>query len=145
MKIINNDSGDPYSEFVLCIYPSKVHTHSREHTHTVNTHPEQWAAIYAAAPGSSWGFGVLLKSTPSWYWKWTKRCTFTPPTDNPCRPETRTRNLWIMSPSLTLGHDFPHYYFKNIAFCAAVLFWIRFIFYIFIVVNVFGLFWVLGL
>ncbi len=65
--------GDPYSEFVLCIYPSKLYTH-----------PEQWAAIYAAAPGeqlgvrclaqgqlsrgieggeSSWGFGVLLKGT----------------------------------------------------------------------------------
>ncbi len=29
--------------------PSNVHTHSSEHTHTVNTHPEQWAAIYAAA------------------------------------------------------------------------------------------------
>ncbi len=42
--------GDPYSEFVLCINPSKVHTHSSEHIHTVNTHPEQWAAIYAAAP-----------------------------------------------------------------------------------------------
>ncbi len=43
--------------------PSKVHTHSSEHTHTVNTHPEQWAAIYAARPGSSWGFGALLKGT----------------------------------------------------------------------------------
>ncbi len=37
--------------------PSKVHTHSREHTHSehthkaVNTHLEQWAAIYAAVPG----------------------------------------------------------------------------------------------
>ncbi len=33
--------------------PSKVHTHSSEltHTHTANTHLEQWAAIYAAAPG----------------------------------------------------------------------------------------------
>ncbi len=50
--------GDPYSEFVLCIYPSKVHTHSSEHTHTVNTHPEQWAAIYAAVPGEQ-----LLKGT----------------------------------------------------------------------------------
>ncbi len=30
--------------------PFKVHTHSSEHTHThtVNTHPEQWAAIYTA-------------------------------------------------------------------------------------------------
>ncbi len=32
------------------INPSKVHTHSSEHTHTVNTHPEQWAAIYGVAP-----------------------------------------------------------------------------------------------
>ncbi len=31
--------------------PSKVHRHSSEHTRTVNTHPEQWAAIYAAATG----------------------------------------------------------------------------------------------
>ncbi len=28
-----------------------MHTHSSEHTHTVNTHPEQWAAIYDVAPG----------------------------------------------------------------------------------------------
>ncbi len=43
--------GDPYSEFVLC-------------THTaVNTHPEQWAAIYAAAHGEQLGFGALLKGT----------------------------------------------------------------------------------
>ncbi len=40
--------GDPYSEFVLCIYPSKC-------THTMNTHPEQWAAIYAAASGEQLG------------------------------------------------------------------------------------------
>ncbi len=26
-------------------------THTAVNTHTVNTHPEQWAAIYAAAPG----------------------------------------------------------------------------------------------
>ncbi len=33
------------------INPSIVHTYSSEHTHTVNTHPEQWSAIYAAVPG----------------------------------------------------------------------------------------------
>ncbi len=43
--------GDPYSEFVLCINPSNVPTHISEHTHSVNTHPEQWAAIYVAVPG----------------------------------------------------------------------------------------------
>ncbi len=56
--------GNPYSELVLCIYPIQVHTHSSEHTHTVNTHPEQWAAIFLLRrPGSSWGFGALLKGT----------------------------------------------------------------------------------
>ncbi len=29
----------------------------------MNTHPEQWAAIYAAAPGEQLGFGALLKGT----------------------------------------------------------------------------------
>ncbi len=44
-------------------HPMCTHTHSSEHTHTVNTHWEQWAAIYAATPGSSWGCGALLKGT----------------------------------------------------------------------------------
>ncbi len=38
-----------------------MHTNSSEHTHTVNTHLEQWAML--RRPGSSWGFGVLLKGT----------------------------------------------------------------------------------
>ncbi len=41
--------------------PSKVHTHSSEHTHTVNTHPEQWAAIYAAVPGEQLGVRCLAQ------------------------------------------------------------------------------------
>ncbi len=47
----------------LCsaINPSKVNTH------TVNTHPEQWAAIYATAPGEQLGIGALLKGTMAWY------------------------------------------------------------------------------
>ncbi len=36
-------------------------THSSEHTHTVNTHPEQWAAIYAAAPGEQLGVRCLAQ------------------------------------------------------------------------------------
>ncbi len=35
------------------------------HTHTVNTHPEQWAAILLQHPGNSWGFGALLKGLTS--------------------------------------------------------------------------------
>ncbi len=41
-------------------------THTKcEHIHTVNTHPEQWAAILLRRPGSSWGFGALLKGLTS--------------------------------------------------------------------------------
>ncbi len=63
--------------------PSNVHTHSSEHTHTVNIHPEQWAAIYAAAPGEQ----------------------FTPPTYNSCRLETRTFDY--ESDSLTIRPRLP--------------------------------------
>ncbi len=47
----------------LCsaINPSKVHTHSSEHTYTVNTHPEQWAVVYAAAPGEQLGVWCLAQ------------------------------------------------------------------------------------
>ncbi len=46
-----NKSGDPYTELVLCIYPSQVHTHSSENTHHEHT-PE---VIYAAATGEKLG------------------------------------------------------------------------------------------
>ncbi len=70
---------------------------------------------------SSWRFGVLLKGTSvvvlkveravgglvpcsrapqSWYWGWREHCTYTPPTYNSCRPETRTQNILITSPIL---------------------------------------------
>ncbi len=35
-------------------------THPSAHTHTMNTHPEQWAAILLRHLGSSWGFGGCL-------------------------------------------------------------------------------------
>ncbi len=36
--------------WICCMPTNKVHTHSSEHTHTMNTHPEQWTANYVAAP-----------------------------------------------------------------------------------------------
>ncbi len=44
--------------------PSKC-THRSEHTHThrVNTHPEQWAAFYAAAPGEQLGVRCLAQGS----------------------------------------------------------------------------------
>ncbi len=42
--------------------PSKcTHTAVNTHTHTVNTHPEQWAAFYAAAPGEQLGVRCLAQ------------------------------------------------------------------------------------
>ncbi len=40
------------------------------------------------------------RAPQSWYWRWRECCTFTPPTYNSCRPEIRTSNLSIMSPTL---------------------------------------------
>ncbi len=54
--------GNPYSELVLCIYPIlSAHTQQWTHTHTLNTHPEQWAAIYAAVPGDQLGVRCLAQ------------------------------------------------------------------------------------
>ncbi len=38
-------------------------THTSVNTHTVNTHPEQWAVIYAAAPGEQLGVWCLAPPT----------------------------------------------------------------------------------
>ncbi len=83
--------------------------HTQQWTHTPWTHTRSSGQpLMLRGPGNSYGFGVLLKGTSLWYWRWRERCTFTPPTDNPCRTETRTHNLWITSLTLLpLGHDFP--------------------------------------
>ncbi len=80
----------------------KVHTHSSKHTHTVNTHPEQWAAIYAVAPGEQLGFCALLKGLTLVVVLRVEESAVhsLPPTDNPCRTETRTHKLSITSPTL---------------------------------------------
>ncbi len=103
---------DPYSEIVLCIYPiQSAHTQQWTHTHTHHTHREHTpgaaAPFMLRRPGSSWGFGAqgyLSRGIEGG----RERCTFTPPTYNSCRPEIRTHNLSITSPTLSpLGHDFP--------------------------------------
>ncbi len=81
--------------------PSKVHTHSSEHTHTVNTHLEQWAAIYAAAPGEQLRARCLAQGHLSRGIEGGESAAQSlPPTYNSCRPETRTHNLSITSPTL---------------------------------------------
>ncbi len=79
--------GDPYSEFMLCIFPSRVHTYSSEHTH--------------CAVGSSCGFGALLKGTSVMVLSVERALDIhSPPPTIPAGPETRTHNLWITSPTL---------------------------------------------
>ncbi len=78
-----------YSECVLCIYPS-AHIHSSEHAHTVNTHPE-----HCGARGAVGGSVPCSRAPRRSIVGGKERCIFTPPTNNPCRTETRTRNLWI--------------------------------------------------
>ncbi len=75
--------------------PSKVHTHSSEHTHTVNTHPEQWAAIYAVAPREQLGVQCLAQGHLSRGIEGGERTVHSlpPPPTIPAGPETRTRNL----------------------------------------------------
>ncbi len=69
--------------------PSKC-THTavsseQTHTHTVNTHPEQWAAIYVAVPGEQLGGQCLAQGHLSRGIEGGEGWLFTPPTNNPCR------------------------------------------------------------
>ncbi len=76
-------------------------THTAVNTHTVNTHLEQWAAIYATVPGEQLGVRCLAQGHLSRGFEGGReRCTFTPPPTIPAGPETRTRNLWVTSPTL---------------------------------------------
>ncbi len=89
--------GDPYSEFVLCIYPSKrTHTHTHTawtHTHHEHTPRAVGSRLCCSARGTVGGSVTCSRAPQSWYWGWRERCTFTHPTYNPCRPETQTHNL----------------------------------------------------
>ncbi len=64
-------------------HPKCTHTAVNTHTHTVNTHPEQ-----------------LVKGTSVVVLKVERVLYIHSPTYNSCRPETRTHNLSITSPTL---------------------------------------------
>ncbi len=90
---------DPYSEFVLCINPSKcthtiVNTHTHTHTHsvlsTLNTTTE---VLLSKAPNP-------VHSLP--------HLQYLPARDSNSQP------LYYESDSLTLGHHFPYVYCHNI-------------------------------
>ncbi len=117
--------GDPYSEFVLCIYPSKVHTHSSEHT-AVNTHPQQRAAVYAAAPGEQLRVRCLARGHLVVVLKVERVLDI----HSPHQQSLQVRDLNSQpfdyeSKSLPLGHDFPRVY--TYKYICKLLFWMRLI------------------
>ncbi len=67
----------------------------------MNTHPEQWAAIYVAAPGQQLEVRCLAQGSHlnRGIEGGESAVHSLPPT---CRPETRTHNLWITSLTLTI-------------------------------------------
>ncbi len=92
--------GDLYSELVFCIYPSNVYT--REHTP---------GAVGSHLGGSVWNLNRDIEGGE-------RALYITPPTYNSYLPETRSRNLWVTSLTLTIrtrlptaqkimGHFFP--------------------------------------
>jgi len=66
----------------------------------MNTHPEQWATIYAAAPGEQLGVQCLAQGHLSHGIEdGRERCKFTPPPRIPAGTETQTHDLWVTSPT----------------------------------------------
>ncbi len=85
----------------LCFAYTHLSAHTQQWTHTRSS----GQPFMLRCSGSSWGFGALLKGTSSWYWKWRERCTLTPP--------NRTRNLLIMSLTLTIRPWLPSSYSRR--------------------------------
>ncbi len=92
--------------------PSKC-THTQQwvvnkHTHTHREHTPRAVGSQCCSTRGAVGDSVPCSrvSPQLWYWGWREHWTFTPPTYNPARPETRTLNLWVTSLTLyPLGHD----------------------------------------
>ncbi len=97
--------GDPYSESVLCIYPSKC-THTVGNAHTLWTHTWIRGQPLLRRPGSSWGFGFLLKGTSVGVLRVERALDIHSP--NRQTLPTETLQLSNMS-SLPLEHKLPNY------------------------------------
>ncbi len=86
--------------------PSKC-TQTAVRSEQTHTHPEQWAAN-PTVPGEQFGVRFLLKGLTSVVVLKVEEGAVhsLPPPTIPARPGTRTRDLWVTSPTLyPLGHD----------------------------------------
>ncbi len=89
-------NGDLYSEFVLCIYPILS-------AHTPWTHTRSSGQPFMPRrPGSSWGFGALLKGTSVVVLRVERALYIHSPTYNSCR-----QPLGYESDSLTIRPRLP--------------------------------------
>ncbi len=100
----------------ICALHLTLCTHTAVSSEQTRTHTPRAVGIravgshfYPNAQGAVGGLVPCSRVSPQlWYWGWRERWTFTPLLTIPARPETRTRNLWVTSPTLyPLGHDCP--------------------------------------
>ncbi len=92
-----------------CTYTAvNTHTHTAVNTHTVNTHPEQWAAIYAAAPGEQLGVRCLAQGHLSRGIEGGESAVHSlPPPTIPAGRDSNSQPLDYESDSLTIRPQLP--------------------------------------
>ncbi len=110
--------GNPYSELVLCIYPIiSAHTQQWTHTHTHCEYTPRAVGrhLCCGARGAVGGSVPCSRAPQLWYWGWRERCTFTPPTYNPCRyRDSNPQPLGYESDSLTIRPRLPLVHINNL-------------------------------
>ncbi len=84
-----------------------THTQQWTHTHHEHTPGAVGSHLCCSARGAVGGSVPCSRAPQSWYWGWREHWTFTPLTNNSCRPETRTHNILITSDSLTIRPQIP--------------------------------------
>ncbi len=102
--------GDPYSESVLCIYPSKC-THTAVHTHTPCTHiRSRGQPFYAEASGEQLGVRCLAHGHLVMVLK-VERALYihSPPTTIPAGPRLELAIFWLWVRLFTIRPRLPHY------------------------------------
>ncbi len=98
-------------------------------THPKWTHTRSSGQPCYMAPGSSWGFGALLKDTSVVVLKEERALVIHSPTNNPCRTrDSNPQPLDYESDSLTIRPRLPHCHCRIFNFlllgCFCSMFWV---------------------
>ncbi len=90
-------------------YITSSEMYSLHLTHPKWTHTRSSGQLLLQRPGSSWGFGVLLKDTSVVVLKEERELVIHSPTNNPCRTgDSNPQPLDYKSDSLTIRPRLPH-------------------------------------